>query len=1078
MSTAIPVAGGGRTLRIRGTEYPVVLPKLTDPRLHLATVFVCLHTIGQLQFNFRLSFPQILASLLTCGLIEVIVTFRRQQVLLWPASALLTGNGIAFIMRVPGTQHGDWWSLHGIWIYVAVAAVAMLSKYLIQFRGRHVFNPSNLALVLAFLILGSARTEPLEFWWGPTSPWLILVLGIIVAGALAILSRLHLLAIAACFWLTFAASIGVLAASGHAMSANWHIGPVTDGYFWKVLLFSPEVFIFLSFMITDPKTVPRTVVGRRVYAVSIGVLSALLIAPQQTEFAAKVGLLGSLTLVCAARPLLILLSEKATSSAGDSILGRSGHLLRRGHLRVRTVGLAGASAVALAGVTIAGLLVVAGIPARSNAGVVTAGSARGLPEVTVVATDRIASIDAGTASQIARDVVADLQEQRDALRRRDLAGVAVGADGAWLAGLRHEISATKGGPLAVPFVAVERIQLTLEPGVGQAAPTIVALLTGTVATTTYAGSPPKVVQRSVTMGFQRTLEVVLKHGRFVIVRDRAANVATPATEAPTASPSGPLPKGTAAFAGVHLTNVAKQTGLVFQQGAFHYGMSADTAAMMGGGLCWLDYDNDGWVDLFVVNSYADSNIPAWQEHGGLPTSALFHNVHGTFKDVSKGSGADLAVRGTGCVAADLNGDGHTDLFVTTAVNDQLLWNNGDGTFSEGTRSSGVVSFGWHSGAAVADVNGDGRPDLFVAGYTDVNAAIPSSMAGFPTNFKGVPDLLFLNEGLGSDGRSRFREVGRKLGLDSRVEHGLGAAFTDVNGDGRPDLYVANDEDPNRLYLNLPAPGELGFKLEERAKLQKVDDRNAGMGVAPADYNGDGRIDLFVTNSHHQKHAVFASQPARAGARLFASAQAAFTAALGPRVTVGWGASWVDLDNDGDPDLILTNGAIPVTNLKKDAQPLQVLQSLRVEHGLGTVENASGIITAGGLTPMIGRGLAAADYDNDGRVDVAINTIGGSLVLLRNTAAAGSIPSRNHWLEVSLSGFHPGAVVIAVLPGGKRLVGEVHAGSSYLSSEDARIHFGLGDATQVSRLVVRYPDGKQTRLENVPADQILTVNSGP
>ena len=163
------------------------------------------------------------------------------------------------------------------------------------------------------------------------------------------------------------------------------------------------------------------------------------------------------------------------------------------------------------------------------------------------------------------------------------------------------------------------------------------------------------------------------------------------------------------------------------------------------------------------------------------------------------AGAGLPVRGQGCVAADLNGDGHTDLFVSTALDDKLLWNNGDGTFTEGARSSGVVSFGWHSGAAVGDVNGDGRPDLFVAGYTEANGPIPGSSAGYPTNHLGVRDLLFLNEGNGPNGHARFREVGRQAGLDPPpYDHSLGAVFTDLNGDGRLDLYVANDEDPNRL----------------------------------------------------------------------------------------------------------------------------------------------------------------------------------------------------------------------------------------------------------------------------------------
>ena len=200
--------------------------------------------------------------------------------------------------------------------------------------------------------------------------------------------------------------------------------------------------------------------------------------------------------------------------------------------------------------------------------------------------------------------------------------------------------------------------------------------------------------------------------------------------------------------------------------------------MMGGGLCWLDYNNDGWLDLFVVNDYSDADIGAWNGRGGLPRSALFRNDHGHFANVTARSGAGLRVRGQGCVAADLNGDGYTDLYVTTAADDKLLWNNGDGTFTEGARSSGVVSFGWHSGAAVGDVNGDGRPDLFVAGYTEANAPIPGSMAGYPTNHLGVRDLLFLNEGNGPNGRARFREVGRQAGIDpAPYDHSLGAVFT-------------------------------------------------------------------------------------------------------------------------------------------------------------------------------------------------------------------------------------------------------------------------------------------------------------
>src|ERR671934_1169907 len=184
MSTV--VANTGPALRLRGASYPVLLPRLTDARLHLAAVIVSLHVLGQVAFHFRISVAQILISLGTCAALEVAIALWRQGVILWPASALITGNGVAFILRLPGTRHGDWWSLHGWWIYAATAAVSLLSKYVIRLKGRHVFNPSNVGLVLCFLILGSSRAEPLDFWWGPMSAWLVLALAIIVLGGFAI----------------------------------------------------------------------------------------------------------------------------------------------------------------------------------------------------------------------------------------------------------------------------------------------------------------------------------------------------------------------------------------------------------------------------------------------------------------------------------------------------------------------------------------------------------------------------------------------------------------------------------------------------------------------------------------------------------------------------------------------------------------------------------------------------------------------------------------------------------------------------------------------------------------------------
>ena len=1055
MSAPASIGVGMPTLRIRGTSYPVLLPTLRDPRLHLAAVIISLQVLGQVAFDFRLSIAQILVSVLTCSVLEVGIAARRQRVILWPASALLTGNGVAFILRVPGTEHGDWWSMRGWWIFAGAAAASLLSKHLIRFRGRHVFNPSNFGLVLAFLLLGPELADPLEFWWGPMSPWLALALAIIVAGGFAILLRLRLLGIAIAFWVTFAASIGVLAASGHAMTTRWHLGPVSDWYFWQVLAFSPEILVFLFFMITDPKTIPDGRIGRRVYAVGLGLLAALLIAPQTTEFGSKVAVLAALALVCVARPLIELLLA-ARRSRGTVASTR--FLTRR-----TAVG----AAVLAAAVGFTGLLVLAGIPARSNAGatVPPAMAANELVDVVVVPAKGLAPIDRPTAQRIARDIVADLRIEADALRRRDLERATAGAQGVRLAAVWRQIRAATGHAVVVPHYLVERIAVTLEPGDGQAPPTVVARLTGTVELATYAGSPPAVARRSTPARFARTFELTLERGRYLIVRSRGE-------AEPSAAPPPTRPE---AFGGIRLRDIATQVGLNFRQGAFRFELSNDPAAMMGGGLCWLDYDKDGWLDLFVTNSYSETDFFRWQERGGLPRGSLFHNVRGRFEDVSRGSGADLALRGSGCVAADFNLDGKTDLYVTTAGYsaatdgyDALLWGNGDGTFTEGARTAGINAPGWHAGAAVGDVNGDGRPDLFVAGYTDLNSPLASSTAGFPTDHVAVRDRLYLNEGVDTKGRSTFREVGKRAGLEpTGVDHGLGAVFTDVDGDGRLDLYVANDLDPNRLYLNVATTAGLGFHFEERARREGIDDPNAGMGIAAGDYSLDGREDLFVTNSRRQLHAVFRSSAGTTGEPAFADARPDFVAGLGKSYT-GWGVSWADLDLDGNLDLVLANGAIPLLNLKRDAQRVQVLKNLTGEGHPGEFADATAAVGLPASLRLNGRGLAVADYDNDGDLDVAINSIGGRLVLLRNTGATG------HWLEVTLPGFAPGAVVTAVLPGGRRLVREVRAGSSYLSSEDPRVHFGLGAVARVSELVVRYPDGRVTRLRNVAANRIVAV----
>src|SRR5689334_19119355 len=455
-----PAIAGGPVLTIRGTHYPVLLPKFRDPRLHLAAVIITLQVLGQTAFGFSLSIAQILVALGTCAVLEVGIAFFRQHVIMWPASALLTGNGVAFILRVPGTPHGDWWSLHGAWIFAGTAAVSLLSKHVIRWRGRHVFNPSNFGLVLCFLVLSESRAEPLDFWWGPMSIWLALAIALIVSGGLTILSRLRLLVIAGSFWLSFAAGIGVLAASGHSMTARWHLGPITGWSFWWLLVTSPEILIFLFFMITDPVTIPKGRVARVVYAVSVGLLATLLVAPQTTEYHTKVAVLAALALVCAARPLLERLLPAAGTAEDRAWPWARGLVVRRGW------------ALALAAAGFAGLLVVAGIPARPASATARAlPGGEPLPQVKVVATDGISGrVDSATADQIARDIVLDLRANADALRLRDPQRATAGAAGTWLVDLRQQIGAAAGGPISVSSYRVSHVDLTLTRGEGQGPP--------------------------------------------------------------------------------------------------------------------------------------------------------------------------------------------------------------------------------------------------------------------------------------------------------------------------------------------------------------------------------------------------------------------------------------------------------------------------------------------------------------------------------------------------------------------------------------------------------------------------------
>ena len=276
--------------------------------------------------------------------------------------------------------------MHGWWIYVGTSAVSLLSKHVIQIKGRHIFNPSNFGLVLCFLVLGSSRAEPLDFWWGPMSAWLVLAFAIIVGGAILILSRLKLFILAAGFWVAFAIAVAALVATGHTIIARWHLGPIGNAYLWRVLLTSPEILIFLFFMITDPRTTPSGRRARLAYGAGVGLLAALMIAPLQTEYATKVAILASLTIVCAARPLVERLPLE--------------------RLQPRRLVLLGVTALAV----YAAALVTGGLVSRAPTAATAASESGRLPQIAILPSKGVDStLNETTSRAIAADVLADLR---------------------------------------------------------------------------------------------------------------------------------------------------------------------------------------------------------------------------------------------------------------------------------------------------------------------------------------------------------------------------------------------------------------------------------------------------------------------------------------------------------------------------------------------------------------------------------------------------------------------------------------------------------------------------------------------
>ncbi len=489
---------GGRTVRIRGRDYPVILPSLRDPRLHVAAVILTLQILGQAVLDFRLSVAQILVCLAAGALIEVGVSFFKDRTIMWPASGLLTGNSTAFILRVPGTYHGQWWSLHGIWIFVGVVAVSMASKYLVRWHGRHIFNPSNVGLVLAFVALGPRYTEPQDLWWIPMGPWLIVTYAVIIVGGVLIAWELKLIGLEVGFLAGFAVFVAVALAPvpDHCMVASWHATPMCGRDLWQILVTSPEVLIFAFFMVPDPRTVPDGPLARVAFGVLVALVAVLLIGPTTLEFWTKTAILASLVVACALRFALVRLIAPLEETG--SLLGA---LRRMGWAAPALFGVAlllvtsvpvsaelsthgpepapelpdGSTPVLTLtvgpGPDVAGWIITnanAALPPSGNTASVS-GTARVwvLPPIPQVGLpDNVVAFDATTtqqvATQMAHDAVLDLIVESEARRAHDLNLAQSGASGDGLTEFTDVINQdVAAGKIVQKTYSFDRVSLTL-----------------------------------------------------------------------------------------------------------------------------------------------------------------------------------------------------------------------------------------------------------------------------------------------------------------------------------------------------------------------------------------------------------------------------------------------------------------------------------------------------------------------------------------------------------------------------------------------------------------------------------------
>ena len=494
----------------------------------------------------------------------------------------------------------------------------------------------------------------------------------------------------------------------------------------------------------------------------------------------------------------------------------------------------------------------------------------------------------------------------------------------------------------------------------------------------------------------------------------------------------------------------------------------------GGGGLFFDYDNDGWMDIYLVNSGpSDFFTPKTPLK-----NALYHNNHdGTFTDVTDKAGVacgKMGDFGMGAAAGDFDGDGWQDLYVTNYGRNVLFHNNGNGTFTDVTDKAGVAAPNWSTCAVWFDYDGDAKLDLFVSSFVQYSGTgtifcgdnrLGKRYYCVPRVFKPRSSYLFHN-----DGGGKFTDVSQASGIAASQGKSFGVVATDVNNDGLPDLFVANDTLPNFLFIN-KGKG----KFEEDALLAGVaySDSGAprsGMGVDAADYDGDGWQDLFVANIdqelfslyQNQKDLTFIDKPGEIG--------------QATRLLSGWGLKFFDYDNDGDPDLILANGhpddMVEIQSLKvKYKEPLLMFENVNGKYK--NVTATSGDVFKGDWPA---RGLSVGDYDNDGDLDVLIINNGEAPILLRNDGG-----NRNNWLGLQLEATksNPGAVgaIITWEAGGVKRSRWKTSGGSYLSSHDPREILGVGQATKIDGVEIKWPSGQIDKLTDVPINKYIKVTEG-